>query len=172
VTQANAGNNLFAGGQVGMVMRGAATANYFRRNVKDFKWDVAPIPGNVQQLQEGSLICFTITKAAKNPDAAWELLKFMGGPQGSKIFADTKYFVPSYTKSAESLKADDQPPANVALYSAAMKFNTAIHFTENTERARTIYRPELDLVWTCQQTAQEAFNKVKKDVEDALAGKF
>lgn len=172
VTQANSGNNLFAGGKVGMVMRGAATANYFRRNVKDFKWDVAPVPGNAQQKQEGSLICFTITKGSKNPDGAWELLKFMGGPDGSKIFADTKYFVPSFIKNAEAMKADDKPPANVALYAQGMKFNTAINFTENTERARSIYRPELDLVWTCQANAKDAFAKVKKDVEDALAGKF
>jgi multiple sugar transport system substrate-binding protein len=172
VTQANSGNNLFASGKVSMIMRGAATANYFRRNVKDFKWDVAPIPGNVKQMQEGSLICFTVTKQAKNPDGAWELLKFMGGPAGAKIFAETKYFVPALKQAGEFIKADDQPPATVSLYTRANDFNTAINFTENTERARTLYRPELDLVWTCQTTAAEAFAKVKKDVEDALAGKF
>jgi multiple sugar transport system substrate-binding protein len=131
VTQANSGNNLFTAGKVAMIMRGAATANYFRRNVKDFKWDVAPIPGNVKQMQEGSLICFTITKQAKNPDGAWELLKFMGGPEGARIFAETKYFVPALKKAGEFIKPDDQPPQNVALYTKANEFNTAINFTEN-----------------------------------------
>ena len=177
----NLGNNLFVAGRIGMILRAAGTTSYFRRNVPKagqpgtFEWDIAPVPGQVEQKQEGSLICFTITKAAKNPDGAWELLKFMGGPEGSKIFADTGYFVPAY-KQNSTMKlgtvAPDNQPANIALFAKAMEFNTAINFTEATEAARNVYRPPLDQVWNCQAQAQDVFNKVKQEVEEVLAGKF
>jgi multiple sugar transport system substrate-binding protein len=140
--------------------------------VKDFEWDVAPIPGNVSQKVEGSLILYTITKAAKNPDGAWELLKFMGGPEGSKIFADGGAFVPAFKAGAAYINPTSEPPANIELFSKAMAVNVNVNFTENTERARNIYRQELDLVYTCQGQAQETLNRVKPDVEAALAGKF
>lgn len=177
----NLGNNLFTAGKIGMIMRAAGTTTYFRRNIPkpgepgSFEWDIAPVPGKVNQKQEGSLICFTITKAAKNPDGAWELLKFLGGPEGSKIFADRGYFIPAYKKHAE-LKLGTEPPnnnpANIALFAKAMDHNTVINFTEATEAARNVYRPQLDLVWTCQAQAQDVFNKVKKEVEEVLSGKF
>ena len=172
VTQPDSGNNLFAAGKIGMIARPSSVVSYFRRNVKDFEWDVAPIPGNVQQKQEGSLICYTITKAAKNPDGAWELLKFMGGPEGGKIFAQGGAFIPAFKAAAQYVKPSDQPPANIGLFSKAMDVNVNINFTENTERARNIYRGELDLVWTCQAQAQDVLSRVRSDVEDALAGKF
>lgn len=170
VKQPDSGNNLFAAGKIGMVFRTTGTTSYFRRNVKDFDWDVAPVPGNVSQRQEGSLICFSITKGAKNPEGAWELLKFMGGPEASKLFADRNYFVPSYKKSAETIKGGEQPPKNAILFSKAMPFQTTVNFTENTERARNIYRQEFELVYSGQSKAAESLNRVKKDVEDALKG--
>jgi multiple sugar transport system substrate-binding protein len=172
VIQPDSGNNLFAAGKIGMVARASSTVSYFRRNVKDFDWDIAPIPGNVQQRQEGSLIMFTITKAAKNPDGAWELLKFMSGPEGAKIFAEGGAFIPALKSAASFVKPSDKPPANIGLFAKAMEVNTTINFTENTERARGVYRQELDLVWTCQAQTQETLNRVKADVEDALVGKF
>lgn len=172
VTQPDSGNALFAAGKIAMMARGSSVVSYLRRNVKDFEWDIAPIPGNVQQKQEGSLICFTITKAAKNPDGAWELLKFMGTPDGGKIFAEGGAFIPANKAAASFVKPSDKPPANIELFAKAMEVNVNINFTENTERARSIYRPELDLVYTCQAQAPDALQRVRADVEDALAGKF
>jgi hypothetical protein len=47
-----------------------------------------------------------------------------------------------------------------------------INFTENTETARNVYRQEFAKVWNCQETAQTVLNRVRKDVEEALSGKF
>jgi len=96
----------------------------------------------------------------------------MGGPEGAKIFAEGGAFIPALKSAASFVKPSDKPPANIELFSKAMEVNTNINFTENTERARNVYRGELDLVWTCQGQAQEALNRVKADVEDALVGKF
>lgn len=181
-TTPNLGNNMFVAGKVAMIFRTQSTITYFRRNVPkagdpgSFEWDVAPVPANVDQKSEGSLICYAITKPAKNPDAAWELLKWMGGPGGSKIFAERGAWITAYKAGNQFLKPGNEPPAsypaNLALFGKATEVGTVINFTENTESARNVYRQEFAKVWNCQESAQTVLNRVRKDVEEALGGKF
>ncbi|MGH2533037.1 MAG: ABC transporter substrate-binding protein [Thermomicrobiales bacterium] len=176
VNQPDSGNNLFVQGKIGMIFRTQGTINYFRRNAAGFEWDVASPPAREQQKSEGSLICFTITAAAKNPDGAWELLKFMGGPEGSKIFAEQGAFIPTYKASAGLIEPGAEPPerypANIALFAVASEHQSTVNFTESTENARNIYRPQLDLVYTCESSAEEVLNDVKPQVEEVLRGEF
>lgn len=176
VSEPDTGNNLFVQGKVGMIFRTQGTINYFRRNAGDFEWDVAAPPAQVNQKSEGSLICFTITKVGENPDAAWELLKFMGGPDGSKIFATRGAFVPSLKDSAELIQSEGEPPesypAHIQLFAEAPAYQTTVNFTENTENARNVYRPQLELVYTCETTAEEVLTGVKDEVESILNGEF
>ncbi len=181
-TTPNLGNNLFVAGKVAMIFRTQGTIGYFRKNVPkagepgSFEWDVAPVPGNVDQKSEGSLICFAITKPAKNPDGAWELLKFMGGPEGSKIFAERGAWITAHKASNDFLKPGKEPPAsypaNLALFAKATEFGTVVNFTENTENARNVYRSEFAKIWNCQETAKVVLDRVRRDVEEALSGKF
>lgn len=181
-TTPNLGNNLFVAGKVAMIFRTQGTINYFRKNVPkpgavgSFEWDVAPVPGNVEQKSEGSLICFAITKPATNPDGAWDLLKFIGGPEGSKIFAEQGAWITAYKQGNSYMKPGAAPPAsypaNLALFGKATEFATVVNFTENTENARNVYRSELAKVWNCQESAQAVLDRVRPDVEEALSGKF
>jgi len=181
-TTPNLGNNLFIAGKVGMIFRTQGTISYFRKNVPkagdpaSFEWDVAPVPGNVDQKSEGSLICYAITKPAKNPDGAWNLLKFMGGPEGSKIFAEQGAWITAYKQGNSYMKPGAAPPAsypaNLALFGKATEFATVINFTENTEAACNVYRQEFAKVWNGQESAQTVLDRVRKDVEEALSGKF
>lgn len=173
VTEANSGNGLFLQGRVGMIFRTQGTMAYFRNNGIDFNWDVASPPANVDHKTEGSLICYAIPTAAQNPEGAWELLKFLGGEPGSKIFAETGNFIPSYKASAEAIQAvEGIPPANLGLFAEAMDHQTTVNFTENTENARNVYRPQLDLVWNGDSTAEEVLTGVKDEIEEILSGAF
>jgi len=51
-----------------------------------------------------------------------------------------------------------------------MNYNRAINFTNNTERARQIYRSELTKAYRCKVSAKTALENVKKQVEDSLVG--
>ena len=180
VRQANAANNLFAAGKIGMFESTAGVNEYFRRNIPKpgdpahFEYDVAPIPGNVAQTTTASLILFTVTKTAKDPAAAFGLLKHMASLEAGKIFADRGTFVPVHKQAASMLKVGDQPPAsypaNIALFSKALSHLNFNSLTSNTEGARNIYRVQLDNVYNCQTSAQDLLTKVKKDVEEVLAG--
>jgi multiple sugar transport system substrate-binding protein len=170
--QDQAGNQLFASGRLGMIQRTFGTAAYFRNNVSDFAWDVAPVPANVSQTTIATLIDFCIPKGAKNPDGAWELLKFLGGPEGGRIFAESGVWVPAHKEAAALLKAVDGTPEHIDLVKEAVEHSTNENFSEHIERARQLYRPQLDLIFNCEQTAEEVLTGVRPDVEAALAGEL
>ena len=62
---------MFAQGKLAMMFATLAPCSYLRSTIKDFTWDVAPPPGDVEQKTESSVIVFCIPKKAKNPDQAW-----------------------------------------------------------------------------------------------------
>lgn len=168
--QDDAGNQLFAAGRVGMIQRTFGTASYFHQNITDFEWDVAPIPAKESQTTIATLIVFCIPKDAANPEAAWELLNFLGGPEGGQIFAEAGEFAPVYSETMGMLQPVDGTPAHLDLIRDAVANSTNENFSVNIPEARLLYRPQLDLIFGCQNSAEDVLTAIRPEVEDALAG--
>lgn len=167
--QDQAANQLFASGRVGMMFSTLGFTNYLRQNVTDFTWDVAPVPAKVDQKQEGSLIIFCVPKDASNPEAAWQLLEFLGGPDAGKIFAEAGAFVPVWEEAGAAIRPGDEPPAHIGLFAEAARNNTVVSTDAVGQGlARQIYRPQLDLVFSCEKSAEEVLTSVREEVEAAL----
>ncbi|MFQ6099125.1 MAG: ABC transporter substrate-binding protein, partial [Armatimonadota bacterium] len=85
---------LFSTGQVAMIYGGHWNVPTFK-HITEFRWDAAPLPrGKVRaNLNLGS--CFSIMKGCKEPDAAWELIKFMASPEGQKIMVSSDFSTPA-----------------------------------------------------------------------------
>jgi len=89
------------------------------RKVEGLAWDVAPLPrGNRRATLIGSH-GWGISKFCKDPDVAWEFIKFITGPGGSKRVVDMgdcnpalktldEYFVTDATKDWPKEKNDNQ----------------------------------------------------------------
>jgi multiple sugar transport system substrate-binding protein len=173
VRETNTGNNLFLQGKVGMIFRTQGTMAYFRNNDISFRFDVAPVPAKVDQKVEGSLICYAIPTIAENPEGGWELLKFLMGPEGAQVFADRGDFIPGNKAAAATIEPEPGvSPENLGLFATAMNYHVSVNFTEYTEDARNTYRPQLDLVWTGESTAEEVLTGVRAEVEEILSGAF
>jgi len=167
--QDQAANQLFASGRVGMMFSTFGFTNYLRQNVTDFTWDVAPVPAKVDQKQEGSLIIFCVPQNARNPEAAWQLLEFLGGPEAGKIFAEAGAFVPVWEEAGAAIRPGDEPPAHVGLFAEAARNNTVVSTNAVGQGlARQIYRPQLDRVYSCEMSAEEMLTSVREEVEAAL----
>ncbi len=52
---------------------------------------------------------WSISASCKNPDAAWDFLKFAFGPAGSKMLAESHYFFPAVKTVATELGFDKDP---------------------------------------------------------------
>lgn len=168
--QEGAANQLFVGGRVAMLFSTFGQVPYFQENVTDFEWDVAPVPAKVAQEQEGSLIVFCIPKDAQNPEGAWQLLKFLGEANAATTFAETGYFIPALTEATALIQPSEQAPANIGLFIEAAEHQSSVTPTTHQLSAEQVYRPQLDLVYTCERSAEEVLTSVREQVESALAG--
>ena len=170
------GSTLFRQGRLAMHYGTMTAMRDFRRDIKDFDWDIAPVPKKEKRVTEGSIICYCVPKDAKNPDAAWQLLQHMSSEDSGRIFAEQQYYIPA-NKTAGTKYIQAKPgekPERVKLFVESMtQYNTLPNFTSNTERARQIYRPELNAkAYICTEPAKQTIESVKKQVEDSLIGQY
>ena len=92
----------FINGRLGMLMESRRVTPTLRAGIKDFDWDVAPLP---QHEQPGSILhadAYCMTKASENKDAAWSFMEYALGPEGAEIVAKSGRTVPSLKSVAES----------------------------------------------------------------------
>ena len=79
---------LFTDGIVSMYLAGGwFIANYSQ--IKDFQWSTTGTPNLVKGLKTSKyeISGYAITKASKNPEAAWEYIKFISSRQGQAIWS-------------------------------------------------------------------------------------
>jgi multiple sugar transport system substrate-binding protein len=168
--QDNVQNQMFAQGKIAMMFATFGTVPYLRSTMKDFTWDVAPPPADVEQKTESSVIVFCVPKKAKNPDQAWELLKYLASEEGGKILLQGGAFTPINNKAAAGLAPNGKMPEHIGLFAEAAKHLTATNQTKNTLGARELYRPALDQAYNCEKPVGDVLSKIKPQVETALKG--
>jgi multiple sugar transport system substrate-binding protein len=166
--QLNTDTSFFAQQKVAMLFDTFGVTPYFRENIKNFTWDVAPPPGRKNQRTESSVVVFAVPKSARNPDLAWELLKYLSGPEGGTILAQGRQYTPINNAAAKAVTADHSSPAHLDLFAAAGAHLTQPNQTSNTLGARDIYRPALDNVYLGKESAKSVLTSVRPQVQKAL----
>lgn len=163
-----AAQRLFAAGKVGMMETATSMIPFFDKNVKDFEWDLAPVPAKVNQYQQSSVIVYIIPDKAKNPDKAWEYLDYAISEEGGKLFAEAGLAVPVNKKAAESLKSPGEYPKNIRLVIPAADQHKSTNFTRASSNAVALYRPQIERAYTGELTAEKALSSIRGQVENAI----
>ena len=90
----------FQNGKLGMFFQSRVITPDLRETIKDFDWDVAPMPGdkNIATILHSDGYC--ITSGAKNKDAAWAFVEFANSAEGQRIIVGSGRTVPSLIKTA------------------------------------------------------------------------
>lgn len=165
----DAEQQLFVGGRCAMLFSSMSVSGYLSENVSEFEWDIAPVPGNVNQYSESSMALMVIPTAAANPDGAWEFLKYITGPEGGQAIAENRVGVPLSRTAAEALTPGEAGPANIHLFTEAANNNQSVHSTTATAAAVAIYRPALERALIGEITVEEALTGAREQVEATLA---
>ncbi|HEV2122477.1 MAG TPA: sugar ABC transporter substrate-binding protein, partial [Chloroflexota bacterium] len=82
---AGATGDAFAAGKIGMYLHGSYQIGRFRKDIKDFQWDVAPLPKG----PAGRAVLISgnpshaITAPGKNKERAWQFLRWWVGKQNA-----------------------------------------------------------------------------------------
>jgi multiple sugar transport system substrate-binding protein len=108
----------FQHGTMAMFLQSRAITPELRDTIKDFDWDVAPLPRDnyVTTVLHSDGYC--ITSDSKNKSVAWSFVEFANGSEGQKMLVTSGRTVPSLQQVAESpLFLDPKlPPANSHVY--------------------------------------------------------
>ena len=95
----------FMRGSLAMLLQSRRVVPTLREGIRDFAWDVAPLPVRSPGSEPANLLhsdAFCLSAGARDTDAAWRFLEFSVGPVGQEILAKTGRIVPSLRRVAES----------------------------------------------------------------------
>lgn len=170
---ANVGTSkLFTNGQIAMNISGSWAAELlYKKEIKTFKYDVAPIPKGPKA--RVSIICgaaFAILNRSSHKEEAWELVKFMTGKAYQESAAKRSQIIPSRKSVAESgaylhLNAD---PKNRQAFLYMIPFGKAVPPVSCAPEMTQIIQSELDLVRLGRESAKDGCDKVKPTVDQLL----
>lgn len=92
----------FERGTLGMFLQSRSITTELRETIKDFEWDVAPLPRDnyVATVLHSDGYC--ITSGSKNKPQAWLFIEFANGIEGQKTMVTSGRTVPSLVSVAES----------------------------------------------------------------------
>ena len=170
-------SDLFAAGKSAMQVVGHWRVPRYL-DAEGINFDFAPLPlgdtGVPVNRADGS--CFAISRSSDNPEAAWELVKYLAAPGavGVNMLLDRQQMTPALA----GFRADER-----FLNPEALPDSNKEAFLAGAEGLQTMYDPihpmysafdalwkqELGEVWIGAATAEEAVARIQVQVDDMLA---
>ncbi len=139
------GSEEFYRGQVGAIgPLGRWTTVPFRA-IRNFKWDVVPVPHGTQNISSFTTVAWSIAAATRHPRHSVELLRFLCGPRGQTIQAILGLSIPSLRSVAHSpaFLVPGQIPAHSQLFLTALKHGRLPRSFPRRAEFRSILRQEI-----------------------------
>jgi ABC-type glycerol-3-phosphate transport system substrate-binding protein len=162
-------SDLFMNGNAAMFLSGDWKIPTFRE-IKGFDWDVVMVPKGPQGKRGfvGGGSGYGILKTSKNKKAAWEFVKYISGPEGEAKMAAAGLMQPALMSVAASPAfLDGQKPMNRKMLLKAVDYSVYQPMSPQwVEVYRGLVFPVEDEVWMGKLTAQEALDKLEKDLKN------
>ncbi|CAA9210957.1 MAG: N-Acetyl-D-glucosamine ABC transport system, sugar-binding protein [uncultured Chloroflexi bacterium] len=160
---------LFAAGKAAMI----ATPPYFhqlRTRIKDFEWDVAPMPRSKKSAAPLWPDSISINAASKNPDAAFALVRYVIGPDGQKTVTELGRGVPvlKSVATSPSFLQTERDPKNVRMYLDVPQNGVVTQYTTVWDEMERANRTELEPVFLGQRTAKEGVTSLVPQINRLL----
>lgn len=170
-------SDMFLAGKAGMQIIGHWRVPQYQ-TIKDFKWDIAPLPVGKFPVNRADGSCFAITAQSKNPEEAWKFVRYLAGPEsmGVNMLLDLQQMVPAlvdYQKSDRFLKPAKLTGVNKAplLQGKEHLFSMYDPLTPNYDEIASAENAELGEVWNGKATAKEAISRLLPKIDAILKKK-
>jgi multiple sugar transport system substrate-binding protein len=128
------------------------------RTVKDFDWDVAPLPRGSQPASVLHSDGYCMAGKSKDKEAAWKFIEYANSPKGQEIVARTGRTVPSLRSVAESAAFLDptQKPANSQVWLDVVPTLRTVPVMSNWPAIEDAASKEVERAFYGQATVEEA----------------
>jgi multiple sugar transport system substrate-binding protein len=128
------------------------------REIKDFEWDAAPLPGQKARASILHSDAYFLTSASRNKPAAYAFVEYANSPEGQTFIARTGRTVPSLRAVAESpvfLEPAERPQSSRVFLDAIPVIRPTIN-VDTTEQIEGIVGNELKRAFYGQAPVAEA----------------
>jgi multiple sugar transport system substrate-binding protein len=164
--------DLFAAGQAAMCLSGHWMYGAFAE-VSDLEFDVAALPMGPNATAGKSDIGATglaIAAASKNPDAAWEFVKFSCSSEGQEIIAKTGLFVPVLKSvvNSEAFTSVHERIENTSVFSGALDHAGYLPISPAWGKIEPLIVSNATEVWQGRETAADFATRITPQVDDLL----
>ena len=167
-------SDMFLAGKAGMQIIGHWRVPQYM-TIKDFKWDIAPLPKGKVQVNRADGSCFAVTAQSKNPEEALKFIKFLSGPDsmGVGLLLDLQQMTPAlvdYQKSDRFLKPANLPGVDKSglLLGKENLFTMYDPIHPIYDEIATAENAELGEVWNGKATAKDAVNRLIPKLNEIL----
>lgn len=160
--------NPFQVGRVAMTIDGTWNVDYYAENL-EFNWDIAPVPlgtAGVDRVTYAGTNTIHLFKDSKHVDAAWDLMKYMVGPDGMAFFAKTG--TPSHKATANSDVYLEGEPENRQLAVAIGEYARSYYPGLKSDLWKQIYNAELEGLWIGQSDAATVLQSIHDQITPIL----
>jgi ABC-type glycerol-3-phosphate transport system substrate-binding protein len=158
---------LFMNGSVAMFLSELYETPKFR-DIKDFDWDVAMCPsGPKGRAFQGGGSGYGILSSSTHKKEAWELVRYLAGPEGQKRMATTGLVQPALKSIANSpVFLDGQTPYHKKIVLDAVPFEIFDPLAMNWMEIKLgNILPTFDRVWSGKLTPSEGVSQLSADLK-------
>ncbi len=168
---------MFLSGKTGLIVDGRWRVPSLKKKAK-FDWDIVPFPkGKAGSIVDIDGSGWAMSHQSRHKDAAWEVLKYLAGPEGSVVFTKGGLIIPAIgfdPKQPEAtnaiLKAFFQPPPprHQQYFLTVNKTAMPTETFERWNEAQNIINKALGPVWEGKASVKEALDKAAPAVQKIL----
>lgn len=163
---------MFRNQSVAMEASGLWTLPTYKADPLSFEWNVVRMPQGETRKVKAGILNWGISADTKNPDAVWDLLKFLAGPEGMRIVAESNMALPASTdEDANQIVLDTHFPENVKAFvdsvpDVDMTDQLSIYRTEVNTKLQEL----VDKMLIGESTPEETQQALIKEINAILAG--
>lgn len=129
-------------------------------------WGIAPLPYNAGPANWSGGFSLSIPTGAENPEAAWEFIKCMSGPEGQSSWARDTQAQPTNLTAATDPVLLSNP--NWAVVDESLQVSTGGVYVPSYPNWNEQLDLVLEQVWSGELTPQEALDQAQAAVEDTI----
>lgn len=138
-----------------------------------FRWGIAPIPsGPAGRFMAANQLSLAIYSKSKNPEAAWEFIKFATGPKGQEIMAKERQAIPALKTKTRLYFEDENTKNALTIFSLYEKGQLrSLMFTPSWLEWNNMLETTLGYAWQgrtdLEKAAKTAEDRVNKILQEA-----
>ncbi len=158
---------MFVNGKVAMFQTGAWDIQAMRE-AKTLRWDIAPLPKKKQHATIMGMENYAIAAGTKHPEEAWELFKFLLGPEAQETMGSGLEKQPSRQSVADGPYLAQDAGYSRQVFVEALDYAKQAPNIPEWARVSHFIQEQLDLIWIGEVSVEEGTRKAARQVNEAL----